>query len=135
MKNEIQSAINMHRFGINTLVMTQHKILVEIREKFLNDPDWSWCHGRGKKYLHGMLHKKLLAEDAYFESNIDEAVNTNQRWNDFMDDCAIFAVLDEVITQNPLLLLHPSCVENFQHPKMPPLKVKATIIDSIASIH
>jgi hypothetical protein len=135
MKQEIYSAIPMDRFGIRTLAVTQHESLVKAREKFLNDPDWTWCGGKGKKFMHKMLKKNLLDEDAYFDAHIDEAVDTNQRWNDFIDDCIIFAVLDEVITNNPVQLLHPSCAEKVSHPKMPPLKLRLSVVEGIPSLN
>jgi hypothetical protein len=136
MNKEIKySAIPMSRFGIQTLVLTQHQQLIDIREAFLNDPDWSWCDGKGKQFMHQMLKKDLMAEDAYFETNIDEAIESNQRWVDFMNDCVIFAVLDEVITSNLLLLLHPSCIDNVSHPKMPALNIKPSLIDDIGVLN
>ena len=136
MNKEIKySAIPMSRFGIQTLVLTQHQQLIDIREAFLNDPDWSWCDGKGKQFMHQMLKKDLMAEDAYFETNIDEAIVSNQRWVNFMNDCVIFAVLDEVITSNPLLLLHPSCVDNVSYPKMPALNIKPSLIDDIGVLN
>jgi hypothetical protein len=136
MNKEIKySAIPMSRFGIQTLVLTQHQQLIDIREAFLNDPDWSWCDGKGKQFMHQMLKKDLMAEDAYFETNIDEAIESNQRWVDFMNDCVIFAVLDEVITSNPLLLLHPSCIDNVSYPKMPALNIKPSLIDDIGVLN
>ena len=54
------------------------------REKFVNDLDWTWGGGRGKKPMHQMLKNNLLVEDAYFEAHIHEAVNTNQRWKIYM---------------------------------------------------
>ncbi len=77
MKQDIYSAIPMDRFGINTVVLTRHKELIDIREVFMNDPDWAWCEGKGKRFMHQMLKKDLVAEDAYFEANIDEAIDTN----------------------------------------------------------
>ena len=135
MKQKAYSAIPMDRFGIKTLAVTEHEVLIKAREKFLHDPDWTWCGGRGKKFMHQMLKKNLLIEDAYFEAHIDEAIDTNQRWQDFISDCVIFAVLDEVITKAPVQLLHPSCSENISHPKMPPFKAKLTLIDGIASLN
>ena len=136
MNKEIKySAIPMSRFGIQTLVLTQHQQLIDIREAFLNDPDWSWCDGKGKQFMHQMLKKDLMAEDAYFETNIDEAIESNQRWVDFMNDCVIFAVLDEVITSNPLLLLQPSCIDNVSYPKMPALNIKPSLIDDIGVLN
>jgi hypothetical protein len=131
MKQEIYSAIPMERFGIQTIVLTQHQQLIEIREAFLNDPDWSWCGGKGKKFMHQMLKKTLLVEDAYFDANIDEAIDSNQRWLDFIHDCVIFAALDEVVTSSPLLLLHPSCYDSVSHSKMLPLKIKPSLIEGI----
>ena len=135
MKQEIYSAIPMDRFGIKTLAITQHEFLLKAREKFLNDPDWTWCGGRGKKFMHQMLKNNLLVEDAYFETHIDEAVNTNQRWNDFINDCVIFSALDEVVTSNPVLLLHPSCIDNIGHHKIPPLNIKPSLIEGIEILH
>ena len=135
MKQKSYSAIPMDRFGIKTLVLTQHQQLIDIRKAFINDPDWSWCGGRGKRFMHQMLKKDLMAEDAYFEAHIDEAIESNPRWVNFMDDCVIFAVLDEVITSNPLLLLHPSCIDNVSHPKMPPVDIKPSLIEGIEILH
>jgi len=135
MKQEIYSAIPMDRFGIQTLVLTQHQQLIDLREEFINYPDWIWCEGRGKRFMHQMIKKNLLAEDAYFEAHAEEAIESNQRWVNFMDDCVIFAVLDEVITSNPLLLLHPSCFENVGHPKMPSSKFKLGLIDGIGILN
>lgn len=136
MNKEIKySAIPMSRFGIQTLVLTQHQQLIDIRKAFLKDPDWSWCDGKGKQFMHQMLKKDLMAEDAYFETNIDEAIVSNQRWVNFMNDCVIFAVLDEVITSNPLLLLHPSCIDNVSYPKMPALNIKPSLIDDIGVLN
>ena len=134
-KEIIYSAIPMERFGIKTLVLTQHQQLIDIRETFINDPDWSWCGGKGKRFMHQILKKDLMAEDAYFEAHIDEAIESNQRWVDFMDDCVIFAVLDEVITSNPLLLLHPSCIDNVNHPKMPAFNIKPSLIDGVGVLN
>ena len=115
MKQEIYSAIPMDRFGINTLAITQHEFLIEAREKFLNDPDWTWCEGRGKKYMHQILKENLLAEEAYFEAHIEEAIEGNQRWMNFIDDCVIYAVLDEVIKDDFLLLSFSSSINNVSH--------------------
>lgn len=134
-KEQAYSLVPMERFGIKTVVLTQHESLDEIRDKFENDPDWTWCGGHGKKFMHQMLKKSLLAEDAYFDAHIDQAVNSNQRWSDFMDDCVLYAVLDSVINEAPMMLIHPSCVDNIRHPEMPPFTIKPTLIDGIEILH
>lgn len=133
--NDDLSAIPMNRFGIKTIAVAPHLSLVEARAKFIKDPDWTWCDGKGKKFMHRMLRQKLLLEDAYFEEHIDQAINSNQRWNDFIDDCVIFAVLDEVITSNPMILLHPSCSVAINHPQMPPFNKKLTLVEGISSLN
>lgn len=135
MSNDIYSAVYMAPHGISTLAIVPHQHLEDLRKSFISEPDSVWCNGRGKNYMHAMLKRDLLVEDAYFEAHIEEAVSTNSRWDDFLQDCAIFAVLDEVLTGNPLLLLHPSCMKNIQHPDMPPIKQKLSLIDGIGIIN
>jgi hypothetical protein len=98
---------------------------------FKEDPDSAWCDGLGKKYMYLMLKQNLLAEDAYFESHIDEAVTSNERWMNFMDDCAIYAVLNEVLTGEPIKLVHPSCFDDIGHPDMKKLNQHPTLIQGI----
>lgn len=133
MNNDITySAVLMDCLNIKTMVLASHDYLVYMHKCFKEDPDSVWCDGLGKKYLHLMLKDNLLAEDAYFENHIEEAVVTNQRWVNFMDDCAIYAVLNEVMTGEPIKLLHPSCFDNFGHPDMKKVERRPMLIEGIA---
>lgn len=106
-KKPAKSAVPMHRFGINTVVLTEHKGLEAIRKRFKRAPDTAWAGGKGKTYMYQQLLSNLLAEDRYFDANPQQAVSSNPRWNDFMDDCVILAVLDAVLNGAPMELMHP----------------------------
>lgn len=125
------SAVLMDCLKIKTVVLTNHDDLLYMHKCFKEDPDSAWCDGLGKKYMYLMLKQNLLAEDAYFESHIDEAVTSNERWMNFMDDCAIYAVLNEVLTGEPIKLVHPSCFDDIGHPDMKKLNQHPTLIQGI----
>lgn len=102
------SAVSMAQYGINTAVLTEHKILDEIRLMFESADDSDWMGGRGKKYLHRWLKANLLKEDKYFTKHTEEADVKNERWANFCDDCVNFAVLTLVLYETPIHLVHPS---------------------------
>lgn len=119
------SAVPMHRFGINSVVLTPHKDLEALCHKLTSTPDFHWGEGgMGKAYLHQQLHSQLKTEDSYFEANLHEADPSNQRWVNFMDDCVIFAVLDAVINDEPLQLMHPTSWDKFIKRSKIPLSTK-----------
>ena len=102
-------AVQMHRFGINTVVLSAHEELESLSRVLTSTPDNFWSEsGKGKAYLHQQLHSQLKAEDSYCEKNLNEATTGNQRWNKFMKDCVFFAVLNTVVRDEPLHLVHPT---------------------------
>jgi len=130
---EVWSAVPMHALGISVVVLTEHKRLEETRSEFLQKPDSIWMGGRGKNHMRNYLDVALRAQDKYFDQNPLEAVSENQRWNDFLDDCVIYAVLCSVLDDEPLALLHPS-VWNEQYAGRPSLRnasAKATLIPGV----
>ena len=133
MKKEIYSAIPMDRFGIKTLALTPHRKIEDIRDKFIHSPDNSWFSGCGKKVMHKFLKSSLLDEDAYFNEHLDEAISTNQRWTNFIDDCVIFAVLDMIVNQGQLILLHPSSYEEYSFANKISSDVKPELVYGIES--
>lgn len=102
-----KSAVNMSHYGIDTVVLTEHTNLERIGEEFTKKPDYVWCDGRGKKYLHKMLKKHLLKEDKYFNKYPDQIKQGSERWMNFCDDCLIFAVLNSHLFDEPIYLIHP----------------------------
>lgn len=106
-----KSAVDMSRYGIGTVVLTEHEGLDEMMREYATTPDEIWCEGRGKKYLHKMLRKKLLKEDKYFDKNPKAIQRNSERWENFMDDCVIYATLNSFLFDQPVYLLHPQSYE------------------------
>ena len=103
------SAVDMSRYGIGTVVLTDHEGLDKMMCEYATKPDGIWCGGRGKKHLHKMLHKQLLSEDNYFNKNPKAIQQKAERWSNFMDDCIIYATLNTFLFKEPIALLHPQC--------------------------
>lgn len=101
------SAVSMSQYGIETVVLTEHKTLMEIEEEFRNSSDSSWMNGKGKVYLYAWLKVNLLKEDKYFTAHPDKADVNDKRWIDFCDDCVNFAVLAMLLYRTPIHLVHP----------------------------
>lgn len=110
-QQQVMSAVPMQWLGINTVVLTQQERLERLRQEYLCKPDHVWMNGRGKRYMRDQLAATLKAEDEYFDRNLPLAVEGNQHWDDFIDNCVIYAVLCSVLDDKPLVLLHPSCWE------------------------
>jgi hypothetical protein len=119
----VKSAVDMNRYGINTVVLTEHEGLEAMYKRFESTPDASWGEGKGKAYMFQQLLSRLQAEDRYFDANPKQAVASNPRWRDFMDDCVILAVLGAVVHDMPLVLMHPTnweqCVKRSKNPFTP----------------
>jgi len=105
------SAIDMSRYGIGTLVLTEHERLDRMMREYATKPDDIWCGGRGKEYLHKMLREQLLSEDKYFDKNPKAIKRNSERWDNFMDDCVIYATLNAFLFDQPVYLLHPDSYE------------------------
>lgn len=106
-----KSAIDMSRYGIGTVVLTEHDGLDRMMLEFATKPDDIWCEGRGKKYLHKMLRKQLLKEDKYFDKNPKAIQRNSERWINFLDDCVLFATLNAFLFDEPVFLVHPQSYE------------------------
>jgi hypothetical protein len=105
------SAVDMSNYGVETVVLTEHEGLDRLMLEYASKPDEIWCEGRGKKYLHKMLHKQILKEDKYFKKNPKTIQRNSERWENFMDDCVLFATLNAFLFDQPVYLLHPQSYE------------------------
>jgi hypothetical protein len=104
---KVKSAIDMSRYGIGVVVLTEHESLEKMMRDYAFKPDKIWCDGLGKKHLHKMLQKQLSKEDKYFDKNKNEINRNSQRWTNFMDNCVIYATLSSYLFDEPLYLIHP----------------------------
>lgn len=106
-----KSAVDMTRYGIDTVVLTEHEGLDRMMREYATKPDEIWSEGRGKKYHHKMLHKQLLKEDKYFDKNPNAIQRNSERWANFLDDCVIYATLNAHLFNVPVFLIHPQSYE------------------------
>jgi hypothetical protein len=109
-----KSAIDMSRYGIGVVVLTEHEGMDKLVFDFEHKPDQVWCGGKGKKYFHQMLHKQLIKEDKYFDNNPKLIERNSERWTNFMDDCVIYATLNAYLYKEPIYLIHPQCYEELK---------------------
>jgi hypothetical protein len=58
-----------------------------------------------------MLRKQLLKEDKYFDKNPNAIQRNSERWENFMDDCVLFATLNAFLFDQPVFLVHPQSYE------------------------
>lgn len=123
----------MQWLGINTVVLTPQERLERLWQEYVDQPDHVWMNGRGKTYMRDQLAAALKAEDEYFDRNSSLAVEGNQRWMDFMDDCVNYAVLCSVLDDEPLALLHPSCWESSVTRSLNPFlsRTKPTLLQGV----
>ena len=110
--NKVMSAVDMRIYGIDTVVLTEHEELERMMREYASKPDEIWCDGRGKKYLHKFLRKKLVKENRHFDKNPKEIQRNSKRWANYMDDCVIFATLNAFLFDQPVYLVHPQSYSN-----------------------
>jgi hypothetical protein len=106
-KTKQRCAISMESFGISTVVMTSIEKIQWIEDQYNSQPDWTWCDGRGKKYLHESLKAELKLQDSYFNKHSDLVNEQSEEWGDFCEDCILLFVLDALLLNKPYELIHP----------------------------
>lgn len=100
-------AISLGNHDITTIVLTSKQDIEEVLHEFATSPDYVWCNGQGKHYLHKFLKSELQRQDKYFNSNPSLVNPLNQEWTDFCDDCVLLYVLDAYLFNKPFELIHP----------------------------
>lgn len=106
-KTEALSAVSMFQYGMEMVVLTEHKNLEAYRAEFERKKDSDWMGGRGKKFMYKKMKKALLADDKYFTNHKKLADKNNPNWVRFCDQCVMFAVLSSVLYGTPVYLIHP----------------------------
>jgi hypothetical protein len=128
------SVVNMTDLEINALVFTPHEKLDDLFENFQKKSDVSWAEGRGKKYFYECLKDTLKKEDSFFTLNPAIADTDPIRWSNFMDDCIVLAVLDCILNNQPIKLMHPSYFSSSDSTLFQINKNPGAIPDLISSI-
>jgi hypothetical protein len=99
--------IDMTKHGLKILVTTTQEKIHFYLEDYKNAPDKSFAHGCGKTALKKKILQNIMALDKYFDHNLNEISNRPQLWNDFLEDCIVYATLSSYLSGQPLPLAKP----------------------------
>ena len=107
MKITDQIAINMCTYGIKTFVQTSKERIEFLLNSYSTEPDKKFGGGIGKSRLMESMWQCINHEDRYFSLHLAAGHPEPQRWQDFLDDCVVYATLYSFFDDKPLLLLEP----------------------------
>ncbi len=108
MKKNDTVVINMTQYGINTLVETTEKKINFYLNEYKTQPDKRFGGGVGKKALMAFTFEAIQKEDIFFSENLNAAMTMPQRWDDFLEDCIIYATLHSHFNNTaPMTILEP----------------------------
>lgn len=93
MKKNDTVVINMTQYGINTFVETTEKKINFYLNEYKTQPDKRFGGGVGKKNLMALTFDSIQKEDIFFSKNLNAAITMPQRWDEFLEDCIIYATL------------------------------------------
>lgn len=99
--------INMAIHGIKTLVATTQEKIDFYLDDYKSAPDKAFANGRGKMALKKIILPNIVAVDRYFDRNPSEISNQPQLWDDFLEDCIVYATLHSYLSGHPLPLVNP----------------------------
>lgn len=99
--------INMMAYGIKTLVATTQEKINFYLDDYKSAPDIAFANGCGKMALKKTILLNIVAADKYFDSNPNEIRSQPQLWNDFLEDCIVYATLHSYLSGQPLPLVSP----------------------------
>ncbi len=93
MKKNDTVVINMTQYGINTFVETTEKKINFYLNEYKTQPDKRFGGGVGKKALMAFTFDCIQKEDIFFTKNLFAVITMQERWQDFLEDCIIYATL------------------------------------------
>jgi hypothetical protein len=93
MKKNRAIVIDMIQYGINTFVETTEEKINFYLNEYKTQPDKRFGGGVGKKALMAFTFNSIQKEDIFFSKNSFAVITMQERWQDFLDDCIIYATL------------------------------------------
>lgn len=93
MKANDTVVIDMTQYGINTMVGATAKKIDFYLNAYKTKADKKFGGGVGKKNLMSFTYKSIIKEDMFFSDNLNAAIEQPQRWEDFLEDCVVYATL------------------------------------------
>jgi hypothetical protein len=94
--------IDMKAHGVKTIITTTQEKIDFYMEDYKNSPDASFASGQGKMALKNFIYQAILAVDAYFDCTPHAISNQPKLWDDFLEDCIVFATLHAYLSGEPL---------------------------------
>jgi len=96
--------INMTQYGITTLVGATQKKIKWYMKEYATQPDKKFGGGAGKKKLMTYTLQRIQQEDKYFNQSFILPALEQKRWQDFLEDCIIYATLYSFFNKVPVPL-------------------------------
>jgi len=103
--NNRKCPIDMTVYGIATIVQTTREQILSYINEFATQPDAMFGSGRGKDALLEYLGHSLLMEDDFFNESGFHQLEYPGRWQDYLDDCVVFACLHSYLNGIDLPIL------------------------------
>ena len=100
--------IDMTTHGLKTLVTTTQEKIDFYMSDYKNAPDACFAYGRGKMALKNHIHQGIVAIDAYFDHTPNAINNQPKLWDDFLENCIVFATLHSHLSGEPLPIVRQS---------------------------
>ncbi len=101
--------ISMFSLGLNTCVSTKSSIIRYWKQELSKNPDSVYAGGAGREALFNHLLAHIRFEDAHFNEVLKNSKHIDiARWDRFMDDCVLVAVLAEVLGKQPIAYIDPN---------------------------
>ena len=106
MKSEGKVTIDMSKYGLTTVVGTYKSRLDWYANEYATQPDRKFGGGAGKKVLMEHTYREILMQDKYFNNSSSMASpNAYVHWQNFLEDCIIYATLEAHFSGNPVPLV------------------------------
>lgn len=98
-------AIDMTGYGLAVIVQTTREQILSCVHEFATQPDEKFGGGRGKDALLEYLGHSLMMEDDFFHESGFHQLEYPRRWQDYIDDCLVFACLHSYLNGIDLPIL------------------------------
>lgn len=105
MKNSDSVILDMTKHGINTVVETSQEKINYYLNEYKTQPDNKFGGGVGKKQFMAYTFFCIQLEEKFFSDNLNSIGIYCQRWEDFLEDCIIYATLYSHFNNTPLPLI------------------------------
>ncbi len=98
--------IDMTTHGLKTIVTTTQKKINWYLDDYRNTPDHSFASGQGKRALMNLISQNIINLDSHIDYELKNGNEIDrQLWNDFLEDCIVYATLHSYLSGKPLPII------------------------------